>query len=224
MIAAALTGAAGPAVGQEIQARVPVTRAFVDTPAGQIHIRRAGHKSEAVPVVCFHQSPQSCLVYADVLAILGARGLAVACDTPGFGESFRPATQPAIADYAAWLAEVPPALGLARIDVVGMFTGTAIVVELAGMFPGLVRRAVLIGPALFEEEQRKQMLAGAWPETPSEDGAFLAREWRRVFDRYPSSMPFEQRFNAFNEYYRGGLNASARWRSTVTTCARRCRS
>lgn len=201
---AALAGAARPAIAQS---SVRVTRAFVDTPAGQIHIRRAGKTTSAVPVVCFHQSPQSSLVYADVLLHLGERGLAIACDTPGFGESFRPTVQPTIANYAEWLAEVPAALGLSRVDIVGMFTGSAIAVELCRTKPELVRRAVLIGPALFDEDQRKQMLATAWPEMPAEDGGFLNREWKRVFDRYPKSMPFAQRFAAFNEYYRGGLNA-----------------
>ena len=131
----------------------------------------------------------------------------MAADTPGFGESFRPSSQPKIADYAKWLSEVPKQLGLTQIDVVGMFTGSAIAVETARQYTGLIRCMVLIGPALFDEEQRKQMLATAWPTQPAEDGAFLMAEWTRVFSRYPKTMSFEQRFNAFNEYYRGGVNA-----------------
>jgi pimeloyl-ACP methyl ester carboxylesterase len=188
------------------QARPFVERDFVNTPAGQIHIRRAG-AGPRVPLYCFHQSPQSSFVYADILPHLAQDRVVVACDTPGFGESFRPATQPTIGDYAGWLANVPKAVGHGPIDVVGMFTGSAIAVEMQRQFPNLIRRMVLIGPALFEEEQRKQMYANAWPTEPEETGAFLQTEWAKVMARYPKSMTFEQKFNLFNEYYRGGMNA-----------------
>lgn len=102
---------------------------------------------------------------------------------------------------------MPKFLGITAFDVVGMFTGTAIAVETQRLFPLLVRRMALIGPALFDERERRAMLARAWPERPSEDGGFLLREWKRVFDRYPKTMPFDQKFAAYSEYYRGGANA-----------------
>ena len=185
-----------------------IERDFVNTPAGQIHIRRAGAPSSAkTPIMCFHQSPQSSVVYADILPLLAQNRLAVACDTPGFAESLRPDRRPTIGDYAAWLAEVPRTLGLEEIDVVGMFTGTAIAIELQRQQPSLVRRMALIGPALFEEEARKRMYENAWPGIPEESGDFLLKEWRKVMERYPDTLTFEQKFNAFNEYYRGGMNA-----------------
>lgn len=185
-----------------------VERDFINTPAGQIHVRRAGDESaDKTPIFCFHQSPQSSLAYADILPHLARGRLAVACDTPGFGESFRPQQEPIISDYAAWLAAVPRVLDLGQIDVVGMFTGSAIAVDLQRQFPSLVRRMVLIGPALFEEEARQRMYENAWPGIPEESGAFLLKEWNKVMERYPDSLTFEQKFNAFNEYYRGGMNA-----------------
>ncbi len=147
------------------------------------------------------------MAYADILPLLARNRLAIACDTPGFGESFRPDRRPTIEDYASWLAEVPRAFGFDKIDVVGMFTGTAIAVELHRQQPSLVRRMTLIGPALFEEEARKQMYENAWPGIPEQSGEFLLKEWRKVMERYPDSLTFEQKFNAFNEYYRGGMNA-----------------
>lgn len=190
-----------------------VLREFINTPAGQIHIRKAGtYNPRKTPVFCFHQSPQSSFVYADILPYLGAERLAVACDTPGFGESFRPImpagkAHPQIGEYANWLADVPRLMALKQIDVVGMFTGSAVAVEMQRRFPALIRRMVLIGPALFEEDQRKQMYANAWPSIPEASGAFLQKEWAKVMERYPKNMPFEKKFNLFNEYYRGGMNA-----------------
>ncbi len=195
------------------QPRPTVLRDFVNTPAGQIHIRQAGkHNPRKTPIFCFHQSPQSSFVYADILPYLAANRLAVACDTPGFGESFRPKLPPGkdhpeIGEYANWLADVPRGMAFKQIDVVGMFTGTAVAVEMQRRFPTLIRRMVLIGPALFEEEQRKQMYANAWPGIPEPSGMFLQKEWAKVMERYPKDMPFEQKFNLFNEYYRGGMNA-----------------
>lgn len=169
-LAAAGASLVRPAQAQDLPT---VQRAFIETPAGQIHIRRAGALSPStIPIVCYHQSPQSSLAFADVLPYLAKNRLAVAVDTPGFGESFRPSHQPIIADYSKWLAEVSKRLGLAHVDVVGMFTGSAIAVETARQFPGLIRRMVLIGPALFDEEQRKQMLAAAWPTSPPRMGRF----------------------------------------------------
>ena len=187
-----------------------VRREFVDTLNGQIHIRRAGQPVPGgpTPTFCFHQSPQSSLVYADLLPYLAVDRMAIACDTPGFGESFRPQTQqPTVSDYAAWLAEVPRSLGITSFDAVGMFTGTAIAVEMQRLFPMHIRRMALIGPALFDEGERRDMLARAWPERPSEDGGFFLREWKRVFDRYPTNMPINQKFAAYGECYRGGANA-----------------
>jgi len=186
----------------------PVRRAFVDTQAGQIHIRRAGaERAGRVPLLLLHQSPSSSLTYAEVLPFLGAERLAIAVDTPGFGESFRPDCAPTIADYARWIAAVPAELGFDRFDVMGLFTGAGIAAEIARMFPHRVRCVVLAGPPVFTSEQQAGFVANAWPSAPQPDGSHFAVEWQRVMARPMAGMSFERRCDSFNEFYRGGANA-----------------
>lgn len=185
-----------------------VRRAFVDTDAGQVHIRRAGSASDnTVPLLCFHQSPASSLTYQEILPYLGRNRLAIAVDTPGFGESFRPKAQPTIADYARWISDVPKAMGIERYDVMGIFTGAAIASELALQQPDRVRKVILAGPPVFTAEQQEKFVRDAWPVRPVPDGSHLMREWDRVMTRAMPEIPFERRVDAFNEFYRGGVNA-----------------
>ena len=187
---------------------ITLRRAFVDTPAGQIHLRIAGDPAmERTPLMCLHQSPASSLTYAEVLPCLGDDRLAFAVDTPGFGESFRPQAQPRIEDYGGWLSAVPDALGIERFDVLGIFTGAAVATAIALQNPERVRRVVLVGPPVFTPAQREAFVQNAWPARPNADGSYLAQEWSRVMTRYPEDVPFLKKVEAFHEFYRGGANA-----------------
>lgn len=186
----------------------PIRRAFIDTPDGQIHVRMAGTpNADKQALLLLHQSPASSLTFSEILPILGRDRLAIAIDTPGFGESFRPAQQPAIADYAEWIVAAATALGLARFDLLGLFTGAGIASEIAAHHGVRVRRLVLAGPPLFTPEQQRHFVDHAWPVRQRADGSHLIHEWRRVMDRPMPGVDFERRCDAFNEYYRGGDNA-----------------
>ena len=185
-----------------------VRREFVETPFGQVHIRHSGTGSRSVvPLLLLHQSPASSLTYQELLPIIGAHRQAIAIDTPGFGETFRPGAPPSITDYARWIEAVPDALGFDRFDVMGLFTGAAIAAELAQLAPTRVRRLVLAGPPLFTPEQQAHFRQDAWPARPRADGTHLLQEWNRVMSRPMPGLAFERRCDAFNEFYRGGANA-----------------
>ncbi|MCE7796484.1 alpha/beta fold hydrolase [Sphingobium sufflavum] len=185
-----------------------IRRAFVDTAEGQVHVRMSGARQAGqAPLLLLHQSPASSLTYAEILPLLGADRWAIAVDTPGFGESFRPATQPDIADYARWIMAAVEALGVERFDLMGLFTGAGIASEIAATWPGHVRRLILAGPPLFTSEQQGFFTANAWPARPRVDGSHLLDEWRRVMDRPMPGVPFERRCDAYQEFYRGGGNA-----------------
>lgn len=189
-------------------APLSVRRAFVDIDAGQIHVRMSGAREAAAPpLLLLHQSPASSLVYAELLPLLGARRWSIALDTPGFGESFRPSVQPAIADYARWIVAAADALDIAQFDLFGMFTGAGTASEIAARFPDRVRRLILAGPPLFTAEQHAYFAANAWPVRPREDGSHLIAEWRRVMERPMPGVTFARRCDAFQEFYRGGENA-----------------
>ena len=69
-----------------------VRRAYAEGRFGQIHYRIAEPTTttDKVPLVCFHLSPNSGRVYALWLAEMAKDRIAVAPDTPGFGESDAP--------------------------------------------------------------------------------------------------------------------------------------
>ena len=53
------------------------------------------------PLVLCHQSPSSLEMFASAYSLLASKGIqAIGVDTPGYGQSDAPDTQPSIKDYA----------------------------------------------------------------------------------------------------------------------------
>ncbi len=159
-----------------------VRRAYADGRFGQIHYRIAepSQASDKTPLVCFHLSPNSGRVYALWLAEMAKDRIAVAPDTPGFGESDPPPSPPEIADYATAMGELIDQLGFDQVDVMGYHTGSRTCVEIAQQRPQQVRRIVLVSAPTYTDEelaiQYKTMGTPASDET-TEDGSHLQRKW-----------------------------------------------
>jgi pimeloyl-ACP methyl ester carboxylesterase len=158
------TAAAAPP--ESVPAGIPgrITRAYVDTPAGQLLVRRAGPAAApapaaaaavapaapapaapapapapARPIVLVHGSPGGARLLEPLLAALGATGPALAIDLPGYGDSDPPPwSAPTVGDFADVLGAALDALGLTRVDLYGTGSGAAIAAELAIRRPGLV--------------------------------------------------------------------------------------
>lgn len=188
------------------QSLPPVRRGFVDIGDGQIHYRAAAREpSTGIPLICFHQSPMSSLVFEEMLPYLGVERHAIAMDTPGFGESFRPKARPALPDYAGWLHEAIAALGYLQFDVLGIFTGAGIAADMAMRWPDAVRRVVLIGPPYFTETHPN---VAPWPTLPQADGSHMMVEWKRMMlEPARAEVPFDRRWEIFRELWRGGADA-----------------
>jgi pimeloyl-ACP methyl ester carboxylesterase len=191
-------------------AGVAVRRAFVDARFGQVHLRHAGPVavSGRPPLLCFHQSPNASSNFALFLGRMGTDRLAVAPDTPGFGESDRPAEPPEIADYAGAMADVLDALEIdGPVDLLGYHTGVLIAAELALLRPQQIRRLVLIGIPVFNAEERAAFEKTPWPVPFKEDGSSLVEEWQRLLHwRGPGvELPTLRRF--FAEKMRAGDHA-----------------
>ncbi len=160
-----------------------VRRGYCDGPFGQIHYRRAGSGSgsgSARPLLCFHMSPHSGLVYEAFLREMGADRLAIAPDTPGFGESDPPATAPEIADYARSMAALMDALALDEVDVIGYHTGSKIAVALALLRPAQVRHVVMVSAPVFTAEEREAFRDLYGPDALDEQGAHLQDRWQAL--------------------------------------------
>lgn len=159
---------------------VPVRRAYVDGRFGQIHLRVAKPDSESgrPPLLCFHMSPNSGRIYETFLGHMGTDRLAVAPDTPGFGDSDPPTEKPSIADYAAAMTDVMDALDLQTVDVMGYHTGSETCAELALQQPGRVRKLVLNSAPIFTDEELQNFRDHYAEADVKEDGSHIAEKWK----------------------------------------------
>jgi len=161
--------------------RALVERQYVDSRFGQSHLYRAGpvRDSGKRPLVCFHMSPHSGLYFEDLLAEMGRDRLAVAIDTPGFGNSDAPPERPTIADFAASMGDVVEALGIATADILGDHTGSKVAIEFARRRPARVERMILLSLGVWTDEESAHGVAEA-PRELHEDGRTPVMWWTRA--------------------------------------------
>ncbi|MFL2770832.1 MAG: alpha/beta fold hydrolase [Rhodospirillaceae bacterium] len=166
---------------------VPVRRTYVDGRFGQIHLRVATPAQDVsptektpdkLPLMCFHMSPNSGRIYEKFLGHMGTDRLAVAPDTPGFGDSDPPQTQPSISDYSSAMVDVMDALNLPKVDIMGYHTGSETCVELALRQPNRVRKLILTSVPIFSDEELQGFRDHYAHEPMSEDGSHLAEKWK----------------------------------------------
>lgn len=158
-----------------------IRRAYVDCQYGQLHYRSVAPDDEAtgVPLLCFHQSPQSGKIFTEVLNNLGKTRAVFAPDTPGFGESDPPISAPKIEDFADVMEEFIEHLGLDVFDILGYHTGALTGTEIAIRRPKQVRRLVLIGLPVLNQEEIDAFFEQPWPVPMLEDGSHITGEWER---------------------------------------------
>ncbi|MGI9659457.1 MAG: alpha/beta fold hydrolase [Gaiellaceae bacterium] len=124
-------------------------RRYVDVTHGQLHFRELG---DGPPLVLLHKTPSSSIQYERAMPLLASHFRTIALDTPGFGMSDPPATQPSMADYGRIVVEFLDALELDSVDLVGHHTGASIAIETAVARPERVRRLALAGVLAFNDE------------------------------------------------------------------------
>jgi len=131
---------------------------YVDTAAGQMHLRTLG---EGPPLVLLHWAPATGAMYRHVMPPLVRRGLrCIAPDLPGYGRSAdRPRPGWTMADYAANLAKALTALEIVSCDVLGGHLSAGIALELALGGRLAVRRVVLDGLALLTKAEADALMA-----------------------------------------------------------------
>ena len=180
-------------------------RRFVDGPDGLIHIRIAEPSApEALPLFCFHSSPNSSRIYETIIGTLGKERVVVAPDTPGFGESDAPAEPPEISDYARTMARVIESFGFDQVDVMGYHTGSETCVELALQRPDLVRRIVMNSAPILTDEEIEGYRTTFAKEEIEDDGSHLVKSWTRTVAFSGKWAPREKMASKFVEALRGG--------------------
>jgi pimeloyl-ACP methyl ester carboxylesterase len=190
---------------------VNLRRLYVDCRFGQLHVRSAfpsnGGFDELTPLVCLHQSPMSSRTFRHFLGPMATDRSVFAPDTPGFGESDPPASQPAIADYAGAMLDFLDQMRLRQVDLLGYHTGAAIAAEMAIAMPARVRRIVMVAVPVFEPAERAAFDAKPWPAPLAEDGSHLADEWQRSLRWRGPGVSIEQLAAGFAEKLRNGPQA-----------------
>jgi len=174
------TIAGPPTSDEEFWREAPgVRRAFAECRFGQIHYRIAQpQRTSQIPVLCFHLSPSSGRMYGRLLAELGADRIAIAPDTPGFGESDAPEAPPEIPDYAAAMGDLLDGMRMESIDIVGYHTGSKIALELARQRPEQVRRVVVISAPIYTAEEREEYSRVYAAKPLENDGGHLTAAWQ----------------------------------------------
>ena len=160
-------------------------KGYVDAPTGQVHYQEAG---SGVPLLLFHQSPNSSNMFEAVYGRLADRGIrAIGMDTPGFGNSAVPAPRPSIATYASVVPFLLDSLGLDKVVVLGHHTGASTATEFAVSYPNRVRGVILNGVPLYNDEERAVRISRApqGPPTIEPDGSHLLNRWNRRIKATP---------------------------------------
>lgn len=142
---------------------VKLYREYLDGPYGQIHMRigepREVAAAKQAPLMMLHYSPGSSRIYQHVLPFLARDGLVVAFDTPGYGQSDAPISQPSLSDYTSALMQAMTQLSDApKFDVYGMLTGSLIAVDMAITHKNRIRRVMLDTSPAFTAEERQEWL------------------------------------------------------------------
>jgi len=167
---------------------IAVQRGFVDTPKGQIHYAMAG---QGKPVLLLHQTPRSWDEYRDVLPLIGKRYWAIAMDTIGFGDSYRPEKEGSIEQYAEGVIGFLDAMSIEFTSIVGHHTGGVIAVEIAASYPDRVDKLVLSSTPYVDAEDRERR-KNRPPIDEVEfkrDGSHLSEFWQRRMAFYPENRP-----------------------------------
>lgn len=193
------------------ESAVNLRRAYFDCRYGQLHVRTAfpntGGFDERTPLVLLHQSPMSSRTFLPLLPELGTDRSLYAVDTPGFGESDPPPSEPSIADYASAIGDLLDGLRLREVDLLGYHTGSAIAAEVAIARPKQVRRVAFVALPVFDAAERAAFDREPWPVPVAEDGSHLSREWQRTLQWRGPGVPLEHLAESFADKLRNGPRA-----------------
>lgn len=167
---------------------ISVRRGFADTRGGQIHYATCG---TGKAVLFLHQTPRSWDEYREVLPIVGKKYQAIAMDTIGFGDSYRPDIPCSIESYARGVIDFLDAMCIDRTSVVGHHTGGVIAIEVAASYPRRVDKLVLSStPYLDAEERERRKSRPPIDEVHvRDDGYHLTELWQRRMPFYPNDRP-----------------------------------
>jgi pimeloyl-ACP methyl ester carboxylesterase len=159
-----------------------IRKGYVDTPHGQIHFRQR-KKVDGVPLVLFHQTASSGMMFEQMMTLLSDSFHTIAPDSPGFGASFSPPSLFTVHYLSSTLHAALTNLGVESCYLFGHHTGSAIAVQMAYDHPDFIKKMVLSGAPLLSEAQVNGLKASLKPFELTEDGSHLTQVWERIRKR-----------------------------------------
>ena len=201
---------------REVRGDVVIERRYVDCRFGQLHIHiakpRDPSRQRRNPIMCFHPSPASGWYFRDFIADLGRDRIAIAADTPGFGESDRPAVMPEVmSEFSGAMADALDSLGFggtqnySKVDLLGYLTGCVIALDLAVERPDLIRKVCLVSPPYIDDDAiRAQRIEQLTYGPYTEDGKRVFKTWDGAVKRRVDGVTVEQAIKLFQERLRAG--------------------
>jgi len=192
---------------------VKIKRQYVDCRYGQMHMQVAqpadAAKADQNPLMCLHPSPASGKYYLDLIRIMGSDRIAMAADTPGYGESDRPADIPPMEGYSGAFADALENLGYGKngkkVDLLGYHTGCVIAVDLAIRRPDLVRKLCLVAVPYYDSaERRAKLVAGIERFSYGEEPDHVVEMWNGTVKKRAKGVSLEQAVDIFLERMKPG--------------------
>lgn len=113
---------------------------------------RGDEHTDTTPVLLVHGFASNHEVWAPLEPMLRLRHRTINVDLPGFGASERLEGDYSPAALARDLADVLDSLGVHRVDIVAHSWGSSVTLAFALAYPERVRRIVLIGAWIYDEQ------------------------------------------------------------------------
>ena len=152
-----------------------LSRAFAETATGRIHYRYHRPDAPRGVLMMLHASPTSSWSMRALGGALAGEYHVICPDTPGNGDSDAlDIEQPRIEDFANAMLALLDVLEIDTASAYGSHTGAHTAIELGIAAPERIAKVVLDGIALFEGEERQDMLSNYAPEVhPDLEGRHL---------------------------------------------------
>ena len=182
-----------------------MTRHFCASHLGAVHYVTDGPVTTP-PIVLLHQTPRSIDEFAEIIPLVAEKHRVIAIDTPGYGCSDHPASDPTVQDYAKAVVAVLDNEGVKDAHVIGHHTGALIAIELAAGHPDRVASVVLSGPVYCDAKGREALRPYFQQWHVQEDGSHLMEKWTK-FSKWTSPASLVQRL--LLDLFRAGETSEA---------------
>lgn len=161
-----------------------IERDFVRIAEGQVHLRRTVGSPANRPLVAIHMSPVASGFLVPLVEELGKTRPVIAPDTLGNGSSCAPGVEnPDIPYFADALRRLLDAMGIDRIDLYGVRTGSMIATEFALAQPDRVGHLV-IDELVVPGPARSTGSSGEPPPPIDAIGSQFRWAWQVIHDHF----------------------------------------